>query len=98
MRVKIDLVLLEKQAQILRAISHPIRIAILDILQEKNELTVKEIHEKLQLAQAETSHHLAVLRNKGILTAKRSGKSVKYQLKIEKLSQIIQCINSCNIG
>ena len=41
-----------EEAKILRAISHPIRIALLDLLQEQNELTVKEIHESLNLKQA----------------------------------------------
>ena len=88
---------LDKQAKILRAISHPIRIALLDLLQEKNELTVKEIHESLNLKQAETSHHLGILRDKGVLRARRDGKTIRYSLKIEKLTQIINCINSCNL-
>ena len=88
---------LDKQAKILRAISHPIRIALLDLLQEQNELTVKEIHESLNLKQAETSHHLGILRDKVVLRAKRDGKTIRYSLKIEKLTQIINCINSCNL-
>jgi DNA-binding transcriptional ArsR family regulator len=89
--------LLEKQARILRAISHPVRIALLDLLQEKKELSVTEIHNTLNLRQAEASHHLGILRDKGILNSIRDGKSIKYSLKIEKLSQIINCINSCNL-
>ncbi len=99
MKIKtiLNIELLEKQAKILRAISHPVRIALLDLLQEKKELSVKEIHESLNLKQAETSHHLGILRDKGILNAKREGKSILYSLKIEKLSQIINCINNCNL-
>tara|TARA_B100001964_G_C13866879_1_gene436934 strand:+ start:222 stop:524 length:303 start_codon:yes stop_codon:yes gene_type:complete len=88
---------LDKQAKVLRAISHPIRIALLDLLQEKNELTVKKIYESLNLKQAETSHHLGILRDKGVLRATRDGKTIRYNLKIEKLTQIIDCINSCNL-
>ncbi len=89
--------LLERQARVLKAISHPIRIAILDFLQEHKELTVTEIHKGLDLKQAVASHHLCILRDKGILNAERDGKTIKYSLRIEKLSQIINCINSCNI-
>ena len=37
---KLNRELLEKQSRILRAISHPVRIALLDLLQEKKELIV----------------------------------------------------------
>ena len=94
---KLNRELLEKQSRILRAISHPVRIALLDLLQEKKELSVTEIHKTLNLRQAEASHHLGILRDKGILNSIRDGKSIKYSLKIEKLSQIINCINSCNL-
>ena len=89
--------LLEKQARILRAISHPVRIAILNLLQEKRKLTVTEIYKAMNLKQAETSHHLGILRDKGVLNASRDGKSIRYSLRIDKLSQIIDCINSCNL-
>lgn len=94
---KLNRELLEKQSRILRAISHPVRIALLDLLQEKKELSVTEIHNTLNLRQAEASHHLGILRDKGILNSIRDGKSIKYSLKIEKLSQIINCINSCKL-
>ena len=88
--------LLEKQARILRAISHPVRIALLDLLEEKKGLTVTEIHNTLRLKQAENSHHLGILRDKGILKTECEGKSIMYSLRTKKLSQIIDCINSCN--
>lgn len=95
---KLNRELLEKQASVLRAISHPVRIALLDILQEKKVLTVTEIHNALKLKQAETSHHLGILRDKGVLKTVRDGKSIRYSLRIEKLSQIINCIKSCNLN
>lgn len=99
MRIKtmLNRELLEKQARILRAISHPVRIALLDLLQEKKGLTVTEIHNTLRLKQAETSHHLGILRDKGVLKTEREGKSIRYSFRIEKLSQIINCIKSCNL-
>ena len=87
--------LLEKNANILRAISHRIHISMLDLLQEKKGLKVPETHSDLKLKQAETSHHLGILRDKGVLKTERDSKLIKYSLRIDKLSHNINCIKSC---
>lgn len=91
----ISLEQLERAANILKAISHPIRIAILNHLDQHEKLTVTEIHEKLGIEQSTTSHHLGILRDKGVLNSKRDGKNTFYSLKSEKLNSLIACINTC---
>ncbi|HPF50284.1 MAG TPA: metalloregulator ArsR/SmtB family transcription factor [Draconibacterium sp.] len=86
---------LELAATMLKAMAHPIRIAILKHLEGGKKLTVTEIHELLQIEQSTTSHHLGILRDKGVLCAKREGKNTYYYLKYEMLSQIIDCIHTC---
>ena len=86
---------LELAATMLKAMAHPIRIAILKHLEGGKKLTVTEIHELLQIEQSTTSHHLGILRDKGVLCAKRDGKNTYYYLKYEMLSQIIDCIHTC---
>ncbi len=86
---------LELAATMLKAMAHPIRIAILKHLEGGKRLTVTEIHELLQIEQSTTSHHLGILRDKGVLCAKREGKNTYYYLKYEMLSQIIDCIHTC---
>jgi DNA-binding transcriptional ArsR family regulator len=88
--------LLEKASEKLKAIAHPIRISILDILKAGEKLTVTQIHEKLGLEQSTTSHHLGILRNKGVLCAKREGKNTFYFLKHPVLGQIIDCMKNCS--
>ena len=46
---------LEKAANMLRAIAHPMRIAILQYLDGGKQLTVTEIHEYLKIEQSTTS-------------------------------------------
>ena len=87
---------LELAASKLRAISHPMRIAIIDLLSKDNKLSVTEIYEKLDIEQATASHHLNILKNKGILDSKREGKKIYYSLKNVTLTDIIECINKCN--
>jgi len=87
---------LESAAEILKAIAHPIRISIVELLDNNNELSVTEIHESLKIEQAVASHHLSILKNKDVLIANRVGKNCFYKLKHPQLSQIITCIENCH--
>jgi len=91
----LDLQKLETAASKLRAMAHPMRIAIIDLLTDNKKLTVTEIYENLNIEQASASHHLNILKNKGILESKRDGKMIFYSLKITTLHQVIDCINRC---
>ncbi|MFC2136927.1 ArsR/SmtB family transcription factor [Bacteroidota bacterium] len=86
---------LDEAANILKAIAHPMRIAILGYLEGGISLTVTEIHEKLNIEQSATSHHLGILKDKGVLKSKREGKNTYYSLKHDTLSQIVKCVTEC---
>ncbi len=86
---------LEKAANMLKAIAHPMRIAILSYLEEGKKLTVTEIHELLNIEQSTTSHHLGILKDKGVLLSKRDGKNTYYFLKHNNLRQIVDCVSQC---
>ena len=95
-KLVLDITKLEMAASKLRAIAHPMRIAIIDLLNEKSKMSVTEIYSALDIEQASASHHLNILKNKGILVSKREGKKIFYSLKSVTLSEIIECINRCN--
>lgn len=86
---------LEKAASMLKAIAHPMRIAILNHLEEGKSLTVTEIHELLGIEQSTTSHHLGILKDKGVLNSKREGKNTYYSLRNDNLSNIVECVSKC---
>jgi DNA-binding transcriptional ArsR family regulator len=86
---------LEMAANMLKAIAHPMRIAILKHLEGGKRLTVTEIHELLGIEQSTTSHHLGILKDKGVLCSRREGKNTSYYLKHDILSQIIDCLQRC---
>jgi DNA-binding transcriptional ArsR family regulator len=88
---------LEEAASMLKAIAHPMRIAILSFLEDGKKMTVTAIHQKLQIEQSTTSHHLGILKDKGVLCSKREGKNTYYFLKHERLSNIVDCISKCTI-
>ena len=94
-KTNLDLQKLELAASKLRAMAHPMRIAIIDLLTENKKLTVTEIYERLSIEQASASHHLNILKNKGLLESKRDGKMILYSLKTSVLANVIDCINQC---
>ncbi len=86
---------LEKAANMLKAIAHPMRIAILNYLEDGKKMTVTEIHDLLKIEQSTTSHHLGILKDKGVLASHREGKNTYYYLRHDKLTNIIDCLNKC---
>lgn len=95
-KIDLDITKLEMAANRLRAMAHPMRIAIIELLQQKEKLSVTEIYKKLKIEQASASHHLNILKSKGVLASRRDGKKIFYSLRSKTLSQIIDCINKCN--
>jgi len=91
----IELKKLEIASEMLKAIAHPTRIAIVGMLNSNRKLSVTEIYESLKIEQAVASHHLSILKNKGVLLSNRVGKNCFYSLKHQRLSQIVECINKC---
>lgn len=85
---------LEKAAGMLKAMAHPVRIAIVGCL-EDGQKTVTEIYERLGIEQATASHHLGILKDKGVLSSKREGKNTWYYLKHENLKILLGCIGKC---
>ncbi|MDR4988024.1 MAG: metalloregulator ArsR/SmtB family transcription factor [Bacteroidales bacterium] len=92
---KLDPRKLEEAASKLRAMAHPMRIAIIGLLEKNAQMNVTEIYETLKIEQASASHHLNILKTKGVLESRRSGKNTYYYLKHEALSQMIDCLNRC---
>jgi DNA-binding transcriptional ArsR family regulator len=85
----------ERAASMLKAISHPMRLAILGHLKEGKKLSVTEIHRLLGIEQSTASHHLGILKDKGILASSRQGKNTLYYLRRKNLSHLVQCISEC---
>ncbi len=86
---------LDDAANMLKAMAHPMRVAILNILSNEKKLTVTEIHQTLNIEQSTTSHHLGILKDKGVLRSERQGKNSYYFLKNKNLEHIVECLNKC---
>lgn len=91
----LDIARLDKMANMLKAIAHPTRVGIINLLKDSKWLTVTEIHSKLGIEQAVASQQLAVLKNKGVLESRREGKNNFYGLKYPQLVKVIKMIEEC---
>jgi len=78
---------IDQLAELLRVISEPNRLKIICLL-ARQEYCVCEIFGELDLAQNLVSHHLAVLREADLVSTRKAGKSVYYQLNQERIRLI----------
>jgi DNA-binding transcriptional ArsR family regulator len=89
MKAQFELEFLEQVTETLRAIAHPIRIAIVDLLKKNEQLSVTEIYEQLNIEQAVASHHLRILKDKKVVTVQREQKFSLYSLRNPRFYEII---------
>lgn len=72
------------QSEVCKTLASPKRIEILNALKD-SEKTVSELVEILGVPKANVSQHLAVMRHKGILRARRKGINIYYSVSNNKV-------------
>lgn len=80
------------KADIFKAISHPTRIRILELLSD-GEHCVCDIFEQLKVEQANTSQHLSVMKKQGILQSRKEGLRVIYSIKNPEVIEMLELAN-----
>lgn len=78
----------EIKADLFKALAHPGRIRILEVLRD-GELTVAELLPLIGLESSHLSQQLGVLRRAGLVTARRSGSSVRYVIADEAIVELL---------
>jgi len=76
------------KADFFRALAHPIRIRILEVL-GTGEHSVQELQEALGLEQPIVSQQLAILRAKNIVTPRKVGTTVQYALSDRLITKLL---------
>ncbi|MDX2128039.1 MAG: metalloregulator ArsR/SmtB family transcription factor [Chloroherpetonaceae bacterium] len=77
----------------LKALSHPVRLQILEILKDK-VCICGEIVDVLPLSQATVSQHLKVLKNAGFIIGETEGTKVCYMLNKIELERFKKQVSS----
>ncbi len=84
--------LFERQAQVAQAISHPLRLAIVDFLKD-GEQCVCDIAEHVGAERSNVSRHLSVMVAAGVLEHRKQGLKVIYWLKCTCILDFFSCIS-----
>lgn len=81
------------QAEICYALAHPVRLHILDLVAHE-ERSSSELLEVLAIPKANLSQHLAVLKDAGIIVARKDGLFHRLSLAIPKIKEACSLVRS----
>jgi DNA-binding transcriptional ArsR family regulator len=92
-RVNINHENLQESAEILRALAHPLRMKILEFIDQNDQINVNKIYNTLKLEQSITSQHLRILRLAGLVDTNREGKFIYYSINYARIGNTVAAIN-----
>jgi len=81
-----------RAADVLKAVAHPLRLRIVEIL-ESGERSVGEIANALDEKQAITSQQLNLMKDKGVLASRREGAKVYYRIENPNVVRVLGCVH-----
>ena len=85
-----DPALFSAQAEILKAMAQPVRLAIVDYLTD-GERCVCEIVEEIRAGRSNVSRHLALMQRAGVLASRRDGLKIYYRLQCPCVADFLRC-------
>ena len=94
---RIALATLRQVAPVLKVLAHPHRLRIVEILLTES-VSVKTLASMLKLAPPVVSQHLGQMRSNGIITPRREGKQVYYEVVNPNAANLIECIREHGAG
>jgi len=86
---------LKRVASMLKTISNPIRLRIINLLIERGRMNVKRIYEVIGISQSNASQHLKALEHVGVLDSEREGKNIYYKVCNPQMIHLLQCVDKC---
>ena len=90
---KADALLYERQATLCKALAHPSRIRLLDMLGE-GERACGDLQKQLGLSKANLSQHISQLRHAGLIVSRRQGKQMYCSLAMPEVKEACQVIRN----
>ncbi|MDD4956869.1 MAG: metalloregulator ArsR/SmtB family transcription factor [Candidatus Omnitrophica bacterium] len=83
----------EKDSDILKAMAHPVRLRMIRGLLA-HECNVNSIVGELGLPQSTVSQHLAILKSRGIIAAKKDGVRTCYRVIDKRVAALVKVLDS----
>lgn len=90
---------LQSAARLLKVVAHPVKLEILQLLGGDEPMDVSSLCECIG-ADCEISmmsHHLAKMKDNGILNSEKRGKQVFYEIADSSVLKLLDCLNACNL-
>ena len=84
---------LQVSTELMRALAHPLRLKILEFLDQNKNIQVNQIYNTLKIEQSIASQHLRILKNAGVLVADKDGKYMHYNIDYSRVSNAVKAIN-----
>lgn len=78
----------QTKAEFFRTLGHPVRIRVLELLQN-GPLPVRDLLKELEVESSSLSQQLSVLRRAGVVTATREGVTVVYELATPEIAELL---------
>jgi DNA-binding transcriptional ArsR family regulator len=91
--IKLDTPAIEDLALLYKAINHRLRQQMLLFIHKNGYTNVKPIYRKLKLEQSKASHHLAILRQAGLVFTERQGQTIFYSVNYERIQKLHDAAN-----
>jgi len=85
---------LDDAVMVLRALTHHLRLRIIEYIDKNPNTNVNSIYSALNLEQSITSQHLRILRNAELVLFQRNGKQILYRLNYKKLELLVNSTNA----
>lgn len=84
----------KESAEMLRAVAHPVRLALVKSMIEKGPLNVTTLYEEFGMPQSTISQHLAKLKAVNVVSGTRKGLEIYYEVKDKRVENILDAIVS----
>jgi len=81
--------LYQAKAELFRTLGHPVRIRVLELLQD-GPRPVRELLEEIEVESSNLSQQLAVLRRAGLVVSSRDGSTVLYTLSTPDVAELLR--------
>ena len=85
--------LYQLHASVCKGLGDPKRLLIIEALRSE-EKSVTDLCDELDLPQANVSQHLAILREKGLVRARKEGQFAYYSLTSDKITQAVDLLRA----
>lgn len=85
---------LHYSSELMRALAHPLRLKILEFIDQHGAINVNKIYNTLNIEQSITSQHLKIMKMAGVVHAEKEGKYVTYSIDYDVVTRAERAVKN----